>query len=192
MANGGALCGGRRVANRRGKADLRTGLAPCRQIHPNFRMARYSPGTLPQFKNSELPERLSRKSLDRWLPHGRSTSERQPRDATDRAAKQHVGNDCQGHCRKQQFQQVDSAVNDELVDHIQNSSEQENLSDVLPSLAQQLAAVGRIPEQRREKKWPILTGVLQPGMNREDCGNGGLYDQPQVHRPGQPSRDIVP
>jgi WD40 repeat protein len=67
-------------------------------------------------------------------------------DAGNGAAKQHVGNDCQSHCRKQQFQSIDSAVNDELIDHVQNRSDKEDLSNVLPSLVQQLAAVGRVPE----------------------------------------------
>jgi hypothetical protein len=109
----------------------------------------HRPERLPQSGNAELPERLSRKLFRLVASHGRSSAEHQSSDATDGAAKkQHVGNNYQSHCRKQQFQQVDTAVNDELVDHVQNRSEKEYLSNVLPSLAQQLAAVRRVPEQR--------------------------------------------
>jgi hypothetical protein len=77
-------------------------------------------------------------------------------------------------------------VNDELVDHVQSRSDKEDLSNVLPSLAQQLAAVRRVPKQRREERGPILMRIPQPGTNRENRGNGGLYSQPQAVRSTYP------
>jgi len=54
-------------------------------------------------------------------------------------------NDCQGYRCNQQFQDVDSPKNDELVNYVQNCGDKENLFDVVPSLLQQLAPVGRVP-----------------------------------------------
>jgi hypothetical protein len=116
--------------------------------------------------------------LDRWLFQGRSGGKHRFCDATDRAANQNIGNDRQGHCRNQQFQKVDAPVNDQLVDHVQNRGEKENLSNVFPSLLQQFAPVGRVPENCPEERPSILMCVPQPGTNREDRCNRGLYDQP--------------
>ena len=76
-------------------------------------------------------------------------------------------NDCQGYRCNQQFQDVDSPKNDELVDYVQNCGEKENLSDVLPSLLQHFVAVGRVPENCPKEGRPILICIPQPGTNRE-------------------------
>jgi hypothetical protein len=78
-------------------------------------------------------------------------------------------------------------VNDELVDHVQNCGEKQNLSGILPSLSQQLAAVGRIPENCPKEGRPILMCIPQPGTNREHRCNRGLYDEPEIHRPREES-----
>ena len=47
-------------------------------------------------------------------------------------------------------------MNDELVNHVQNCGDKENRSDVLPSLFQQFAPVGRVPENCSEERPSIL------------------------------------
>jgi hypothetical protein len=59
-------------------------------------------------------------------------------------------------------------MNDELVDHVQNCGDKENLSDVLPSLLQQFAPVGRVPENCPEERPSTLMCIPQPGTNREN------------------------
>jgi len=53
-------------------------------------------------------------------------------------------------------------VNDELVNHVQNCGDKENRSDVLPSLFQQFAPVGRVPENCSEERPSILMCIPQP------------------------------
>ena len=84
---------------------------------------------------------------------------------------QNMRNDCQGYCRNQQFQDVDASVNDELVEHVQNRGEKEDISDIVPSLSQQFAAVSRIRENCSKEGRPILMCIPQPSTNRENRCN---------------------
>jgi hypothetical protein len=129
---------------------------------------------------------------NRWLFPGRSGGEHHFCDATDRAAKQNVGNDCQYQSRNQQFQDVDAPVNDELVYPVQNCGEKENLSDILPSLSQQFGAVGRIPKNCPKEGRSILMCIPEAGTNRENHCNCGLYDEPEIHRPRQSGVEVLP
>ncbi len=58
-----------------------------------------------------------------------------------------------------------------------NCGDKENLSDVLPSLLQQFAPVGRVPENCPEERPSILMCVSQPGTNRENRCNRGLMNR---------------
>ena len=83
-------------------------------------------------------------------------------------------------------------MNDELVDHVQNCGEKENRSDILLSRSQQFAAVGRIPENCPKEGLRILMCVPQPGTNRENRCNRGLYDELEIHRPRQSGVEVLP
>jgi hypothetical protein len=120
--------------------------------------------------------------------HHSSDGEHHFRDATDGAANQNIGHDRQSHRGNQHFQLVDATVDDELINHVHNRGEKEDLSDIFPSLPKEFAAMdldatgpprrkvaapdGRLPG-------PVSFGPHAAGSTPNSAGPGivGRYEE---------------
>src|SRR5690349_18226464 len=124
----------------------------------------------------------------RDLFDGRSPSS----DTTDRPANEHIGNNRQ-YCRgNQQFQNVNSTMNDELVDGVQNCGNDEYLPDILPALSQQLGSMMGIRENGPEEWRSPFTRILYSGPDRDDDGHSRLHDQPEVYGSVRTTDEVLP
>jgi hypothetical protein len=111
---------------------------------------------------------------------------------SDGAANQNIWNDCQNRCHNDQLPQVNSAMNDKLIDRIQHSGHHKHLPHVLPTLAQQLSSFGWIRSGRPKEGGPTLPGILQPRPDGEDSGYERLDNQPEIHRSRQSTDNVFP
>jgi hypothetical protein len=73
-------------------------------------------------------------------------------------------------------------MHDDLVDRVQDERDDENASDVLPTLAHQLSPAALIRQDGPQEGRPGLARVPHPGPKREENGHRRLEDEPEAHR----------
>ena len=102
-----------------------------------------------------------------------------PQDAIDHAAKHEVGkygeNCPYHHC----FGRIDPALDDDLVDHVDNDRHNEDPANVLPAFTKEARRVYRIFHYRPEIRRSAISRVHHPGANCKETCDERLNDQPE-------------
>jgi len=69
----------------------------------------------------------------------------------------------------------------DLVDRVQDESDEENVPDVLPALSHQLSPATLNRQDGPREGRPALACVPHPGPEREEDGHRRLEDEPEAH-----------
>jgi len=113
-------------------------------------------------------------------------------DAIRKPSEQEIwkeGKDRSDHHRSQKVMPV---KDDQLIDDVQDHSDDEYLADVLPAFPHQMVAPRRDGDERPTLWRPAFFGILQTGSYSKEGSRGRLQEQSQYHRPAGAADDVLP
>lgn len=115
-----------------------------------------------------------------------------PQDAIDHAAKYPIGKYGENRAYNQRFERIDPALDDDLVDHVDNDRQNVDPANVLPGFKQQGSPVCRIFQNRPEIQRSACSGVRPPGADSIEKGDERLKNQAEPKWRMHAARYVAP
>ena len=115
-----------------------------------------------------------------------------PQDAIDHAAKYPIGKYGENRAYHQRFERIDPALDDDLVDHVDNDRQNVDPANVLPGFKQQGSPVCRIFQNRPEIQRSACSGVRPPGADSIEKGDERLKNQAEPKWRMHAARYVAP
>jgi hypothetical protein len=115
-----------------------------------------------------------------------------PGDPGDGTVDEYEGDEREERGGERELQRVHAALDDELVDDVEDGRGDEHRADVAPRLSDPRARHVGVKSDQRQERRAKLARVTEAGADGQRRGHGRLHDEARVHGPVEAADEVRP